>query len=334
MKILVIGYGSIGKRHAANVKSLGHDAILLRHSNINPNTDGFKEYYSFEEAIIQEDIKGAIICSPTSNHIDDVKKLVEHDIPFLLEKPPSSDLDSTLNIGKYLYDYNFNKYDIGLNLRYYPSLQFIKKYLPNLGQIYSSQIYVGYYLPYWRKNVDYRKTSSALKGLGGGVHIELVHEIDYALWFFGYPKKIFGYVNRISNLEISTEDICSALLQYKDGSIIELHLDYLSHKYLRGCRIIAEKGTLEWNMDNGNVYYFQRESKNTKQIFSINSNYNFNETYLHELRNFIGIINGENKKKISIDHAIEVMKVVEAIKISSDEEKSIYLKDIIQYVEA
>jgi len=220
MKILVIGYGSIGKRHAVNVEALGHEVILLRHSRNNPNNDGLKEYYPFDEVVKHEEINGAIICSPTSKHLSDVELLVRHNIPFLLEKPPTADLESTLLMEKVLQDNGFNDYDIGFNLRQYPPLQFTKDFLPSLGRIYSSRIYAGYYLPNWRQKVDYRETSSAKKELGGGVHIELVHEIDYILWFFGCPEKVVGYVNKISNLEISTEDICAALLKYEDDSIV------------------------------------------------------------------------------------------------------------------
>ena len=78
MNILVMNYGSIGKRHAQNVKALGHNVVLLRHSKNNPNTDGLKEYHLFEEAIENEEINAAIICSPTSKHFDDVLLLIKH----------------------------------------------------------------------------------------------------------------------------------------------------------------------------------------------------------------------------------------------------------------
>jgi len=328
MKILVIGYGSIGKRHAMNVKGAGHEVILLRHSRNNPNKDGLKEYYSFEEVVEHDEINGAIICSPTSEHLHNVEMLVRYNIPFLLEKPPAADLKSTLRMEKLLKSNGFNNYAIGFNLRYYPALQFIRDFLPELGKIYSSRVYAGYYLPNWRKDVDYRETSSARKELGGGVHVELVHEIDYLLWFFGCPEKVVGYVNRISNLEITTEDICAALLKYEDGSIVELHLDYLSHKYLRGCQIIAENGTLEWDMNAGGVYYCRKDQETSEKIFSLELNYDFNDTYIGELEHFTGIISGKAESKVGIGDAVDTMKVLEAVNISLEREAWVYLKDI------
>lgn len=329
MKFVVIGYGSIGKAHTRNIMKLGHKVILLRHSGNDVNRTGLKEYYSYEEAIkSNHGIDGAIICSPTSRHLYDVEMLLKYNIPFLLEKPPAGDLASTLKIKEMIQSKNFCQYDIGFNLRYYSLLQFIKSFLPKVGKIYSTRVYMGYYLPNWRKDVDYRKTGSARKELGGGVHIKCAHEIDYILWFLGNPEKVFGYLNRISDLEISTEDICFAVFQYKDGTIVEVHLDYLSHKLLRGGQIIAKNGTLEWDMKNGKVLYFEKDKNISEEIFSMSPNYDFNETLIEELKNFIEIIRNKTKSKVDIHMGINVMRVLEAIKISSQKGKWFLLKDI------
>ena len=328
MKFLIVGYGSIGKRHARNIKSLGHEVIILRHSRDTINKDGFDEYYSYEEAIKSADsINGAIICSPTSCHLNDVTILVDNNIPFLLEKPPTVDYQSCLEMVKFLKQREFSRYDIGFNLRLYPALKFIKEYLPNLGHIYAARVSAGYYLPDWRENIDYRTTSSASKELGGGVHIELIHEIDYIIWFFGLPEKVFGYKNRISILEISTEDICVAVFQYGDGSVVELHLDYLSHKNLRGYQIIAENGTMEWDFIEGKVKLFVKGQKRPEELLSMDENYDFNETYIEELENFIGVVNRKESRNINVQDAVDSMKVLEAIILSSREGRVINLRE-------
>jgi predicted dehydrogenase len=332
MKFLVIGYGSIGKRHAANVASMGHQAVLLRHSRDNVNKEGFKEYYSLEDVLKNEKvIDGAIVCSPTTKHLDDVKQLVNSNIPFLLEKPTTHELRSTGEMKEIIESNKFTLYDIGFNLRYHPVIKFIKDFLPNVGKVYATKVYVGYYLPYWRKGIDYRESTSAREELGGGVHVELAHDIDYTLWLIGCPDKVVGYVNRVSDLEISTDDICSALLKYSDGSVVEMHLDYLSHKYLRGGQVIAENGTLEWqwNPAEGSVFYFDKESPGSKEIFATVPGYDFNTTYTEELKHFIRILKGGGKSTVSINDAVETMKVIKAIEVSDREEKWIAMKEIV-----
>ncbi|HOE16854.1 MAG TPA: Gfo/Idh/MocA family oxidoreductase [Syntrophorhabdaceae bacterium] len=332
MKFLVIGYGSIGKRHAANVVSMGHQAVLLRHSMSNPNREGFREYYSLDDVLENEKgIDGAIVCSPTTKHLDDVRRLVRRNIPFLLEKPTTDKLRSTGEMKEILESMQFTIYDIGFNLRYHPIIKCIKDFLPNAGKVYATKIYVGYYLPYWRKGIDYRESTSAKKELGGGVHVELAHDIDYTLWLIGLPEKVVGYVNRVSDLEISTDDICSAMMKYRDGSVVELHLDYLSHKYLRGGQIIAENGTLEWQWSpaEGSVTYCDKGSPGSREIFATGPGFDFNTTYTGELEHFIGILNGSRKTTVDIADAIETMKVIKAIEVSDREERWIAMEEIV-----
>ena len=329
MNILIVSYGSIGKRHAENLRSMGHEVTLLRHENAFGNEEGFKEYYSYEALDkAQKPIHGAVICSPTARHYHDVSHLISNGVPVLIEKPPADTLYETLKIKKLIQKAKFGIYDIAYNFRYYPVLNFLKENLPRIGKVYATQIYAGYYLPYWRKNVDYRKTISAQKELGGGVHNELVHEIDYLIWLLGMPKSVFGYVNQISDLEISTADICSSILEFADGSVAELHLNYLSRDYMRGCRIIAEGGTLTWNFNDKKVAFFKKGGRGFETIYRLDAGYDFNDTYKDEVANFIGMINGEKQQRVSIDDAIQVAMVLDAIKLSHHQGRKISLKEI------
>ena len=94
------------------------------------------------------------------------------------------------------------------NLRYNRSLNFFKNSFQTgiLGDLHSVRCEVGHYLPYWRTNTDYRKSVSAQKILGGGVLLELSHEIDYLIWIFGSISKVNAFLTRHSSLEIDVED--------------------------------------------------------------------------------------------------------------------------------
>lgn len=326
MKLLIIGYGSIGKRHANNARALDHKVILLRHPGSARNEKKIREYFSFKELWRNEkDIDGAVICSPTTKHLRDAEMLIKKRIPFLIEKPPTTDLKGALRLQKKLSSAKFKWCNVAYNLRYYPALQFIKNFLPKLGKIYCIRAHADFFLPKWRKDIDYRKTISAKKELGGGVHRELVHEIDYLLWFFGLPEKVFGCIDKISALDINTEDICSAIFKYKNGMVAELHLGYLSHRLLRGCQIIAERGTLEWNISSKKVTYQAKDSIRNVDIFRLPAKYDFNETYIQELKNFIGLINRRKKPEVSIGEAAGAMKVLSAIERSSRSGKWVFL---------
>ena len=318
MNILVIGYGSIGKRHAGNVATAGHVPILVRHNPENPNQNGFREYLSVEKALAGENtIDAAIVCSPTSRHRHDALALIANDVPFLLEKPPTEDLSQTLEVRKRIKECQFTCYDLAFTLRYYPVLKAIKAFLPQIGPLYFARIAAGHYLPAWRPNVDYRTTSSASQALGGGVHIELVHEIDYCIWFFDVPEQVVGKVDKVSNLEIDSADICSALLQYSNGFVVEMHLDYLSHKPKRGCMIVGQNGTLEWEMDKKVVNYYEPECKDVTIVYQLPDDYDFNACYQDELEHFINIVKGKASPRVDIDAGVQTMRVVDAITRSS-----------------
>ena len=330
MLFLIVGYGSIGRRHARNVERLGHQVVLLRHSKQRPNSAGFREYFSLSDALGTETvIDGVIICNPTSEHAQTVETAIEFNLPFLVEKPLTDNLNSAIAVRDLIRKNEFRKYDIAFNLRQYPILKYIKGYLPQLGKVFSVRVDAGYYLPFWRPDDDYRNTTSAQKALGGGVHKEMVHEIDYVLWLFGVPDRLMGYVGKISDLEIDTEDICSAILLYDSGIVVELHLDYLSHKYRRGLQIICETGTLEWSFPEGEIVYYSKDHHNRQTLFSLDESYDFNETYLMEIEKFVRIIHGNSGPTVDADDAFKVTAVVEAIAESSRQKRMVPLSEVV-----
>jgi hypothetical protein len=314
MKSLVIGYGSIGKRHAANLATLGHEVSLLRHKRAGVPAGTFREFYDLEEALAIAKPDFAVVASPTPNHAADAARLVERGVPMLLEKPPALDLASTLELQQLMARRGFKKYDLAFNMRCYPPLRFIKDQLPGLGKVFAMRVAAGSYLPGWRPTVDYRQTTSARAELGGGVHIELVHEVDYILWFLGMPEKVVAQVARIGNLEINSADICSAMLLYAEGSVVQLHLDYLSQKNLRGCQIIAERGTLEWSFVDRAVMV---HNPKPERVFELKPDYDFNDTYLEQLRNFVRVVEGVAAPLVDMAHGAKIMRILDAMVKSS-----------------
>ena len=81
-------------------------------------------------------------------------------------------------------------------MRFHPVIQYLKKEIGKR-KINFISINLSSYLPNWRKNIDYKKSNSAKKIFGGGLLLELSHELDYIRWIFGNIKLIFSFLINI-----------------------------------------------------------------------------------------------------------------------------------------
>ncbi len=324
MRFGVLGYGSIGRRHALNVRASGHDVVLIRRQAASKNEDGFPEVESLDRAVQEFSLDAAIISSPTSHHLADAKDCLRHRLPFLMEKPPALTLGEALNLQRLIDEGAV--YELGFNLRYFPMFKFVREFIPELGRIYSVRAAVGQHLSLWRPGRDYRQTTSAKTELGGGVHIELVHEIDYLNWIFGRPNRVTGRLRKISDLEINSVDLCVGIFDYIDGPVVELHLDYLAHQPFRTCEVIAEKGTLSIDIRAGTVDVSDGDT--SRRVFETDPQQQLDGSYVAELTQFIDVIEGRASTRVTMAEAVDAMTVLEAITLSNKSEKAVYLAEL------
>lgn len=268
LKVCFIGYGSIAKRHISNLyklckdKKIGLSIDVLRHSNvINEKVD--KNYNLINLVgyghLNKDDLYDIIfITNPTSEHYKTLKKYKNNAKMFFLEKPACSYEDlkkmSKLNIDP-------NKVYVACPLRYKKVIQYLKTKV-NLEDVISVRAICSSYLPDWRKGTDYTKTYSANKKLGGGVRLDLIHEIDYLRYVFGDPLKVICKYGKYSKLQISTEDLAIYILEYKN-KIVELHLDYFGRIPKRELEIFTNKDTIKVDLIN-NLILFMKENRKIK----------------------------------------------------------------------
>jgi len=329
MRILIIGYGSIGKRHLKNLKSyfpnfsiavLRHD-ISKRYQFELDNCDHC--FYDLEKAIKFKP-HAAIIANPSSYHIKIAIALAKKKVNLLVEKPLSS---SSKNVKELIEicDKNRVLLKVAYNLRFLSSLQLFRKLIlqGKIGKILSVHSTVGQYLPDWRPNTDYRKTVSAQSSLGGGALLELSHEIDYIEWIFGKITSVAAIVSKQSNLKIDVEDTASLLMEVKtlkDSSkiVISLNMDFNRHDQTRLCYAIGEKGTLKWN-GVSNIVEYNSASENEFQVL-YSRRVNRNATYEDEIKAFIEEISGKESLLLATgSEGFSVVKVIESAKKSSIE---------------
>jgi len=245
LKFGIIGFGSIGQRHVQNLVSLGQNDLTLLREIGSGNAYDFPEVTSLV-ALFESKPDAVILANPTSMHAAYLAQILDNDLHILAEKPlVSLESDLELLVEK-LEDYS----GIGMtayNMRFHPCIQQTRTILKagHLGKIYSARLYVGQYLPDWRPGVNYSNSYSAKRDMGGGVVFDLIHEIDLACFLIGEPAgTVTSMVEQISDLNIDTEDLAEILYRTESGSMVSIHLDYLTQGYQRYIEVMAENGTL------------------------------------------------------------------------------------------
>lgn len=300
MNFLVVGCGSIGKRHLRN-------SLALAKSNDNAGKvfayDSNPEVAAAVanelgvaclpnlDAAAEEKIAGAVVAIPNSLHVPTARRLMEQGVSVMIEKPLSHTLDGVDE----LIELGRKKKLVlltGYNLRYHPNLLSAKQKLEEglIGRVLSARVHFGYNLALWRPHVDYRKNYGAIKAQGGGVILDVIHEINVITWLFGDVAQVACMASKRTDLEIDTEDVASAVLRMKSGAIVQLYLDYADLAYDRGLRVVGDKGSLTWDMPSATLKTYDPVSKTWAEE---KAQFDFNETYLGELKHFMDAIRGE-----------------------------------------
>jgi predicted dehydrogenase len=280
MKVLIVGLGSIARKHIAALRQINADTEIfaLRSSLASPCVEGIINLYDVK-TISHHDFDFAIISNPTSEHIEIITHLLPFQIPLFIEKPLAhtfSGLENVINLAKEL---NITTY-MACNMRFLDCLQFVKNQIEKASlRVQEVNVYCGSYLPEWRPNIDFRENYSANASMGGGVHLDLIHEIDYIYWFFGMPQKVHAVLKNNSLLHISAVDYANYCLEYPDFCV-NIVLNYFRRDTKRTLEIVMDNDT--WMVDLlTNTVYDNRRDK----LFS--SAQTGLETYTCQLEYFI-----------------------------------------------
>jgi len=329
MRVLIVGLGSIGRRHLANLRQLLPQAevIVLRRQGglYEPAPGGARVIRSLEDALRLAP-QAAIVASPAACHISDAMVLAQHGVHLLVEKPLS---DSMKGVDELIRECEQRALTlmVAYNFRFYPPLQRLRDALlgGDIGRIVSIRAAVGQYLPDWRRDSDYRQGVSGRRELGGGAVLELSHELDYVRWLCGEVTEVFGLTERLSDLEIDVEDTAEVLLRFASGAIGSVHLDMVQQPMARGCRVVGTEGTLLWDGVTHRVQLWNTRAKIWHDLHP-EAPLERNLMYLAELQHFIDCARGECRPRVEAEDARRVLKIALAIKASAAQGRPVKLQ--------
>lgn len=304
MKILFIGIGSIAQKHIKAIRAIDSMAELyaLRSTKESAKVEGVKDIYKYEEIkSVSPDF--IIISNPTALHSVTITQLLQFQIPLFIEKPIFGELghdDIIYNIGKS----NVLTY-VACDMRFMDCLiwfhQFILEHRSEV-RINEVNVYCGSYLPEWRPGTDFRKCYSAIPELGGGVHIDLIHDVDYVYWIFGRPQAHSSICRNVSSLNIKSYDYANFCLEYP-GFCANIVLNYYRRDNKRYMEVLFDDCT--WTVDmlrneitdsNGNIIF---KSEQTSV-----------DEYEAQMRYFIELVRAKATTSLnSASEAYDVLKI-------------------------
>ena len=296
---LVIGYGSIGRKHAKILKKLRfiNDVFVLTSQKKIP----FKKINSLEQ-IKTIDPFYIVIASPTNKHFEQLKFIEKNfsNKKILIEKPVF-EKKRKIKIKK-------NKVFVGYNLRFLKIIEFIKKKIKKEKIIFCSS-YCGYFLPNWRKNISYSSSYSSKKSQGGGVIFDLSHELDYLEMLFGNLKIINKVNKKISNLKINSDDFLSLNASSPKAKIIQLNINYISKKKIRTINIETEKFGLYGDLIKNKL---EIVTKKRKKIKSWTEDSKYYQTYVDQHKAII--LNKKVENLCTYKQGVNILDLITRIK--------------------
>jgi glutamate-1-semialdehyde 2,1-aminomutase/spore coat polysaccharide biosynthesis protein SpsF len=326
-RTLVVGCGSIGRRHSRNLKSLGMRQLgfcdtspqALKQCREELGGEIFSDY---AEALQKFRPEIVLICTPPVYHVQEARAALQAHAHVFIEKPlshESSGIQALISEARH----RDRVVQIGYNMRFHPGLRILKDLVDSgkLGRILWLNVEAGQYLPDWRPWQHYRESYSGRQELGGGIILDGSHELDYICWVLGRPTEVTCRAEHLSSLDVDVEDSAWIYLSFPERRRAELHLDFVQRAYTRTCKVVGETGTALWDFNVQEVRWFSAEKPSAEPVGwnSIPYVFEANDMYVAEMVHFLETLGGGTGPMVDLAQSRDVIKVVEAAKKSSAE---------------
>lgn len=296
MRGLLVGYGSIGRRHLTNFHDLGVQDWAVVHTGqgtlpLEPPVP-VRTYASLEEALDADRPDFAIVANPTNLHIPTTVACVQAGCHVLVEKPVSHSsaglaaLADTMTGGQ-------AQVLVGFQFRFHPALRRIQQLLGDgtIGRPLHARAVWGEYLPAWHPWEDWRTGYAARADLGGGVHHTICHPLDYLRMLFGEASCSGASLTAHGPLGLDVAEAADIMLEFGDGLTVQLHLDYWARPPVHRLEILGTEGSIYWDYQTGEF----RLWRSTSQDWASEDHpgqAERNDLFIAEARHFLDVVTG------------------------------------------
>jgi len=311
MKIGLLGYGDIAKKHQAALADAEFGEIVAIY-DILPVEDSQPAYYNDLDKFVAAELDLISICSPNGLHKTHSIKALKNGHHVICEKPfalSSADCQEMITTA----DRHGKEIFCTMQNRFSPVSQWLKKLVQEkaLGEIYLINIAC-----YWNRNKAYYQQSDwrGKKAADGGtLFTQFSHYVDTIYWLFGSMNILNAHFKNFDHGE---------MIEFEDTGIFNFTLDQGgmgTFSYTTSCyeknfessmTIISSKGTIKvagQYMDR--VVYSNLQAGKTAVLDSNNNLSNIKKVY----ETSIGRIKGLDTEACSAQDGLAVVELIEKV---------------------
>lgn len=320
MRLLIIGCGSIGTRHARNLNSFPGVEVITHDSEADRAAQVRDDLGVWSTTVLDQALDkrpdAVLICTPTYTHLELAERALDTGAHVFIEKPLSNSLEGICEFIERV-DKGQQVVLVGCNLRFHPPVRQVQAWIDSgkIGRLQFARLQYGHYLPNWRAT-DYRHTYSAQNEQGGGVILDAIHELDLGLAWLGEVESVYCLATRLGDLEIDVEDTAEILLRSPKRAVAQIHIDYLRPERARTYELLGSAGMIRWmargkRPEHSQVSCYQLETDKW-ETYEFESD--LNEMYVEEMRHFLACLSGKAQPVMDAKRGQRVLSLALAAK--------------------
>jgi predicted dehydrogenase len=317
---LVVGGGSIGKRHLRNLLATGRSAAVVetredRRAEITAKHPDVKVFTSLDQALAAGPFQAGFVCVPTAYHVPTALVLARRDQHIFMEKPVSHSPDGVPE----LVDLLEKRELVGMTafcMRFFKPLQKAKELVDagRIGRLVTARSFTGAYLPDWHPWEDYRSFYMAKKDQGGGVLLDECHAFDWMQWLCGPITGVCAVAGTFSDLEVETDDVCEVVARFGDRAVGSIHLDMVDRSIRTQVELIGTAGTVLVDLREHTVRAWD---PGTRKWDTFTTERSYDQMYVDELAHFFDCIDRRAKPVVDLREGYQIQRVIDACARSS-----------------
>lgn len=324
-RCVVVGAGSIGRRHLHNLRALGIETIALRTFQGQSGAPGDVRAVSSWDEVSAFRPTIAIIANPTALHVDAALEATRLGCHVLVEKPLADRVEATWQLQAAVAKRGTVAL-VGYHFRHHPTLRLVRDWVHAgmIGEPLTAQAHWGEYLPGWHPGEDHRLGYSARRDLGGGAVLTLSHPIDYLRWILGEVVTVGAMYAARSGHTQDVEDTAALVLETASGALATVTLDFIERPARHTLHIAGREGSLCWDARSGLASMTPCNGR-PEQLVAPEAGFERNDIFVEELRHFLACASGTTTPVCTLHDGQRAVIIAEGALRSARERRFVHV---------